>query len=154
MPHTKAKHEHTLIDDPQDVFGDINRANYGDSKTKGIATLAKQHRMSGYELSIRWILYHSQLDGAKDDAIIVAARRPEKLEDTLARIVPKGQLEDEVVEKMDEIGKGSRSPRQVIVLGLGLTGNAGDVMVHSMPRATYQVRNIQWMYAFFARAPR
>lgn len=39
--------------DPKDVFGDVNRAKYGDNKTKGIATLAQQHGMSGYELYIR-----------------------------------------------------------------------------------------------------
>lgn len=76
---------------------------YGDDKTNNIQHLAAQHGLSGYELCIRWILFHSLLDAGKDDAIVLGATRPEQLEDTLSSIVPRGPLDDVVVKKMEDI---------------------------------------------------
>lgn len=61
--------------------------------------------MSGYELAIRWNLYHSHLDGARGDSVIIGASRPEQFEDTL-EISKRRPLGEELVKKMDEIWDG------------------------------------------------
>lgn len=79
------------------------RMFYGDNKTDDLQKLANEHGMTGYELCIRWVTYHSQLDGAKGDGVILGATKPEQLQDTLSRILPKGPLEDRIAKTMEEI---------------------------------------------------
>lgn len=64
--------------------------------------LADKAGCSRAELAYRWIAFHSALDPAKGDALIVGASRPEQLEQTLAGI-EKGPLSDEIVEHIRAI---------------------------------------------------
>lgn len=81
------------------------RGIYGPTKPLTVADLAAAHNMSGYELAIRWNLYHSHLDGAMGDSVILGASRPEQFENTL-EVLKKGPLEEELVKRMDEIWEG------------------------------------------------
>lgn len=58
--------------------------------------------MIGYELAIRWNLFHSQLDGNLCDSVIIGASRLEQFENTL-EISIKVSLSEELVKKTDEI---------------------------------------------------
>lgn len=78
------------------------RGLYTSVSSSTIAEVATEHGMSGYELAIRWNLFHSQLDGKLGDSVIIGASRPEQFENTL-EISKKGPLSEELVKKLDEI---------------------------------------------------
>lgn len=78
------------------------RGLYSTMDPSTIANAASEHGMSGYELAIRWNLFHSQLDGSLGDSVIIGASRPEQFENTL-ELSQKGPLSEELVKKMDEI---------------------------------------------------
>ena len=58
--------------------------------------------MSGYELSVRWVLHHGHIDASKGDAVNISASRPEQLEDTL-QICERGPLPQNVVDEVSDV---------------------------------------------------
>lgn len=64
--------------------------------------LAKETGLGQAEMAYRWARFHSALDGAKGDTLIVGATKPEQLEETL-EILEKGPLEPDVVDKLQEM---------------------------------------------------
>lgn len=60
--------------------------------------IAKDAGISKAALAYRWIAFHSSLEGAKGDAVIVGASRVEQLEETLCAIEA-GPLDGKVAER-------------------------------------------------------
>lgn len=66
--------------------------------------IAKDAGISKAALAYRWIAYHSALEGAKGDAVIVGASRVEQLEETLSA-VEAGPLDANVAERASALWK-------------------------------------------------
>lgn len=64
--------------------------------------IAKEEGISGIELAYRWIVYHSKLDGALGDAVIVGARSGEQLTEIVVGI-KNGPLSEKAARKIDAI---------------------------------------------------
>lgn len=64
--------------------------------------IAEKEGISPAELAYRWTVYHSKLSGGHGDALIVGARRPAQLKETL-RSIRKGHLSGAAVEKIDAL---------------------------------------------------
>lgn len=64
--------------------------------------LAREQGISQAELAYRWVYYHSALDTAKGDFLILGASKPEQITQTVEGI-KKGPLKPEVVKGVDEV---------------------------------------------------
>lgn len=64
--------------------------------------IAKEEGITKAELAYRWIVYHSKLDAALGDAVIIGARNQEQFRETMAGI-KKGPLSDKAAKKIDGI---------------------------------------------------
>ncbi len=58
--------------------------------------------MTGHELALRWIVYHSGLDAGLGDAIVLGASRPAQLEESF-QMRERGSLPDDLVIIMDDV---------------------------------------------------
>ena len=64
--------------------------------------IAKDEGVSRAELAYRWVAYHSKLDGAKGDVIIVGARNIQQFKETI-KALQAGPLSEGAVKKIDEV---------------------------------------------------
>lgn len=63
---------------------------------------AQKHGLSGHEVALRWLRWHSELDGSKGDGIVFGARTLEQTKGTLEALkTEKGPLPQELVEAVE-----------------------------------------------------
>ncbi|KAH8897515.1 Aldo/keto reductase [Thozetella sp. PMI_491] len=91
---------------PTTLVGQMYRAIYfKPSYMRMLEEFGKLSEKSGVSrvgLAYRWVCYHSTLNGALGDEMIVGAASAEQLEETLVEL-EKGGLEDWVVQRIDEL---------------------------------------------------
>ncbi|KAI8711628.1 Aldo-ket-red domain-containing protein [Fusarium sp. LHS14.1] len=66
--------------------------------------IASGHGISGHAAALRWTAYHSQLNKAHGDAIIIGASSPEQLESNID-MIEQGALPDDVVAALEAVYK-------------------------------------------------
>jgi aflatoxin B1 aldehyde reductase len=91
----------------QGQLGDFIRSNYhsSDALTNAIVhvqSTAEANGLSGHEVALRWVKYHSALKPELGDAMIVGASSPAQLESTMKGLAA-GPLPKEVVEAVDGV---------------------------------------------------
>lgn len=88
-----------------DRVGAITREFYGAPKQQAavaqVQELARREGISGHEVALRWVQYHSALDAALGDAMVIAASSATQLEDTLVGL-EKGPLPEDVVAAIEQ----------------------------------------------------
>ncbi|KAJ9655373.1 hypothetical protein H2198_005747 [Neophaeococcomyces mojaviensis] len=67
-----------------------------------VRSQAKQYGISGHAAALRWTTWHSQLDAACGDAVIIGASKIEQLEENL-NILEQGPLPEGLVKVMDKM---------------------------------------------------
>ena len=86
--------------------GDLYRAQYGsDAMREAVRRLndaASSHQLTVHAVALRWILHHSALDAAQDDAIIVGARTVGQLKQTL-QIYKAGPLPTGLLATIEDV---------------------------------------------------
>jgi aflatoxin B1 aldehyde reductase len=65
-----------------------------------IRPVAEKHNLTMLEVSLRWMMHHSQLDYANGDGVIIGCSSLKQLEDNLADF-QKGPLPEDVLEALD-----------------------------------------------------
>lgn len=65
-----------------------------------IRPVAKKHGLTEAECAFRWMTHHSQLKSSLNDAVLVGASGPGRLEENLIDL-EKGQLPDDIIEALD-----------------------------------------------------
>jgi aflatoxin B1 aldehyde reductase len=86
--------------------GDLQRRYYGFPEARAaiehVRDLGTKYGLSGHEVALRWVRYHSVLDGARGDGMIVAARNGARLEETLTGL-ERGPLPEEVANAVSDV---------------------------------------------------
>lgn len=67
-----------------------------------VASAAQKADVDGHAVALRWIVYHSILDGAKGDAVVLGASSVEQLEKNLNSIED-GPLDEALVKLVDRV---------------------------------------------------
>ncbi|KAM6506007.1 hypothetical protein FSOLCH5_014186 [Fusarium solani] len=70
--------------------------------TEKALEIASGHGISGHAAALRWTAYHSQLNKAHGDAIIIGASSPEQLESNID-MIEQGALPDDVVAALEAV---------------------------------------------------
>ncbi|KAM6511450.1 hypothetical protein FALCPG4_016452 [Fusarium falciforme] len=70
--------------------------------TEKALEVASGHGISGHAAALRWTAYHSQLNKALGDAIIIGASSPEQLESNID-MIEQGALPDDVVAALEAV---------------------------------------------------
>jgi len=65
---------------------------------------AQKEGLTGHAVALRWVLYHSILDGKLGDAMIIGASSLEQLEENL-EICKAGPLPAHLVQMVNEMGE-------------------------------------------------
>ena len=97
---------------PQGALGDFSRATYYSSLalTDAITHVqaeAEKYGLTGHEVALRWVRFHSALEPELGDAMIVGASSPAQLETTMKNLNA-GPLPEEVVEALDGVWESAR----------------------------------------------
>lgn len=74
--------------------------------------IAKDEGITKAELAYRWVVYHSKIDAAHGDAVIVGARNQQQFRETMAGI-KKGPLSDKTAKKIDGIWESVKAEAQL-----------------------------------------
>jgi aflatoxin B1 aldehyde reductase len=74
--------------------------------------IADDAGISTTELALRWVAFHSGLDAARGDAVIVGASRPAQLEESL-EMVERGPLSRETAERAGKVWEGAKDEAPV-----------------------------------------
>ncbi|POS71597.1 aflatoxin B1 aldehyde reductase member 2 [Diaporthe helianthi] len=92
--------------DSSQRVGQIYAANYGKPKITIAADHAREaaakHNINGHAAALRWTTFHSKLDGAKGDAVIVGASSVAQLASNLD-IIDQGPLPRELADVYDGV---------------------------------------------------
>ncbi|KEF57543.1 uncharacterized protein A1O9_05460 [Exophiala aquamarina CBS 119918] len=91
----------------QNAAGDAMRAAYGVDAVRRAAervkaVAAEKGIKSAHEVAVRWVVWHSMLDAAYGDKVIVGAGSVQQLRETLDG-VERGPLEPDVVEVVERV---------------------------------------------------
>lgn len=90
----------------QQRVGQIYAKNYSKPKVTIAADQAKEvaakHNINGHAAALRWTTFHSVLDRAKGDAVIIGASSVAQLATNLD-IIDQGPLPKELVEVLDGV---------------------------------------------------
>ncbi|KPI37854.1 Aflatoxin B1 aldehyde member 3 [Cyphellophora attinorum] len=88
------------------AVGDLQRRFYGFPQAraaiKHVQDLGTKYGISGHEVALRWVRYHSALDDSKGDGMIVAARNEARLEETLTGL-ERGPLPEEIADAVSGV---------------------------------------------------
>lgn len=91
---------------PEHMFGKLYNALYSkEVLLEGLDdwnAAAKAQGITGIEMAYRWITYHSKLDPARGDGVIVGGRTEQQIREIVAWI-KKGPLGEEAAKKIDAI---------------------------------------------------
>lgn len=99
-----------------DALKDMYHSLYGKpSLIRGLKAwneVAKEEGITNSQLALRWVTYHSVLDGEKGDSVILGGKSVEQLEDCFHGL-EKGPLSEGAVGEIEEIwdGIGEDAPR-------------------------------------------
>ena len=72
------------------------------SAANKVAEAARNADSDGHAVALRWVVYHSILDGAKGDAVILGASSEEQLKANLDAI-DDGPLDQKMVDLVDKV---------------------------------------------------
>lgn len=64
--------------------------------------VAKEEGITNSQLSLRWVSYHSYLNGEKGDRVVLGGKNVEQLEDSFMAL-ERGPLSEGAMEKIEEI---------------------------------------------------
>ena len=97
---------------PQGALGNSSRSNYHSSSALSTAIShvqeeAEKHNLTGHEVALRWVRFHSALKAELGDAMIVGASSPAQLETTMKGLEA-GPLPEEVSEAVDGVWESAR----------------------------------------------
>ena len=67
-----------------------------------VAEAVAKHDMTGHEAALRWVAYHSVLDGKHGDALIFGVSKLEQLDKTLDAL-ERGPLPEDVADAMTAV---------------------------------------------------
>ena len=96
----------------QGSLGNFSRSNYHSSPTltnaiSHVQDEAEKHGITGHEVALRWVRFHSALKAELGDAMIVGASSPAQLETTMKGLEA-GPLPEEVSEAVDGMWDSAR----------------------------------------------
>ena len=101
-----------VADSYQGKVGDHVRANYNSSDAlknaiSHVQSEAEKHGLTGHEVALRWVRFHSALKAEMGDGMVVGASSPAQLESTMKSLA-EGPLPDAVVEAVNGVWESAR----------------------------------------------
>lgn len=91
---------------PQTMLGDMYATLYGkESLLQALDewdVIAADAGISKVALAYRWVVWHSALDGAKGDGVVIGARGAQQLQETLG-VIEQGPLREGIAERASAI---------------------------------------------------
>lgn len=96
----------------QGALGDFSRATYHSSPTLTdafvhVQTEAEKHSLTGHELALHWVRFHSALKPEVGDAMTVGASSPAQLETTM-KSLEAGSLAEVIVEAVEGVWESAK----------------------------------------------